>query len=407
MGGRALVLLAVVFVVPSVTPATSWAQDGGVWFEFGAARAFPPSGTDAAQASYATVGLRAERWNTAGSGVWAGVHGGRALDVGSDWASADAGLRAWLGLASTADFGVDLSGYAFAVEAPFAYRAATATGKGQFRLRGRRIHALLIGEAGWGRSVIEVQRTDTERLTRNGLPTDRVPVDPSPVRRAEQDLWHYGGGPELRLLGSRSLLAVGASVFEAPAGTYREARLTTAAFLTSTTGPVVTLTLSGWTTPFGDEVTGGVAVSVPLGGPFSARASGAKTAPNPLVRTRGGTQGGMTLRWQPVSFDARGPSVYTVDRSARATMVSFEIEVDGARSVEVMGDFNAWQPVSMEARGSTWSARVSVAPGVYHFGFVVDGEWYLPEEGVSGRISDEWGRDNGTLVVPASDGEER
>lgn len=407
MSGRARWWAGLALMLAASTPDLARAQDGGVWVEFGAARAFPPSGTDAAQASYATAGLRAERWSAAGSGVWAGVHGGRALDVGSDWASADAGARAWFGLARAVDVGVDVSGYAFAVEAPFSYRAATGTGKGQLRLRGRRVHALLIGEAGWGRSVIEVRRTDTERLTRNGLPIDRAAADPAPVRRAEQDLWHYGGGPELRLLGSRSLLAVGASVFEAPTGTYREARVTAAAFLASTSGPAITVTLSGWTTPFGDEVTGGVAVSLPLRGAFSARASGAKTAPNPLVRTRGGTQGGMTLRWQPVEFEVRPRSVYTLDPSTRASIVNFEIDLDDAHSVEVMGDFNEWRPVTMQRSGSTWTAQIHIPPGVYHFGFVVDGEWYLPEDGVSGRISDEWGRDNGTLVVPASDGDER
>ena len=43
-------------------------------------------------------------------------------------------------------------------------------------------------------------------------------------------------------------------------------------------------------------------------------------------------------------------------------------------------------------------AVVPVTPGVHHYGFRVDGEWYVPE-GHSGNVPDEWGRMNATLVV--------
>ena len=38
-------------------------------------------------------------------------------------------------------------------------------------------------------------------------------------------------------------------------------------------------------------------------------------------------------------------------------------------------------------------------PGFHHFGFLVDGEWWIPE-GVQGAVPDEWGRVNATMVVP-------
>ena len=41
----------------------------------------------------------------------------------------------------------------------------------------------------------------------------------------------------------------------------------------------------------------------------------------------------------------------------------------------------------------------SLPPGVYHFGFRVDGEWYVPED-APGRVSDGYGQVNATLVVP-------
>jgi hypothetical protein len=53
----------------------------------------------------------------------------------------------------------------------------------------------------------------------------------------------------------------------------------------------------------------------------------------------------------------------------------------------------------MERHGDTWMARLSLTPGVYHFGFRVDGAWYVPED-APGRVNDEYGQMNATLVVP-------
>ncbi len=383
------------------------AQDGGLGFEFGAARAFPPSGTDAARSSYAMIGLRGERWTASGSGGWISLFSGRALDQGrSDWTSADAGGQLWLGLPGSLDLGLGTDLYAFTVSEPFIHRALTGSLDTRVRLRLGSVHLLLNAEGGVGRSVIEVQGQDVDRLTRNGL--ERAPTSDPAVRRVEQDLWHYGGGPEVRLVGGRNVAAMAVGVYESPTGTYRQATASLAGYLSANRSVVWRVVASAWDTPTGTDVTGGLVVSFPLGGAWSARASGVRTQPSPLIRTDGGTHGGLMLNWQPVVWDGRRASVYSLARSGTQVTAEFTLDRPGATAVEIVGDFTSWQPVTMIREGNEWAISVEVTPGIFHFGFLVDGEWFLPEEGVPGRVSDEWGRDNGTLVVSdGRDGEER
>ncbi len=56
-------------------------------------------------------------------------------------------------------------------------------------------------------------------------------------------------------------------------------------------------------------------------------------------------------------------------------------------------------PLPLERDGTRWTLELSVEPEFHHFGFLVDGEWWIPE-GVQGAVPDEWGRVNATMVVP-------
>ena len=49
--------------------------------------------------------------------------------------------------------------------------------------------------------------------------------------------------------------------------------------------------------------------------------------------------------------------------------------------------------------GRDWVLEIPLAPGTYHFGFLVDGEWFVPET-APGQVSDDWGQMNATIVVP-------
>lgn len=383
-------------------PNALGAQDGGVSLELGAARAFPPSGTDALQASYSLLGLRAEHWQPNGSGAWAAIRGGLALDeAASNWGSAEAGAQLWTPLSSSLDLGLGIDTYGFTVSEPFVHQAITGTFDGRLRLRLGRVQLLVNGEGGTGRSVLELIRTDIDRFNRNGF--DRDGDLSTAVRRAEQDLWHFGGGPEVRVAGARAVASLAGGVYEAQRGTYRQVTASLAGFFGNSQEAVWRVVVSGWETPVGNEMTGGLALSFPLGRGWSASASGLRTEPSPLIRSNGGTHGGLMLQWKPLAWSSRTPSVYSIGKRGDKATAAFTLEQPNAQTVDVVGDFSGWEPIAMERGENEWVLTLPVAPGVYHFGFVVDGEWYLPEEGIPGRVSDEWGRDNGTLVVP--DGE--
>ena len=56
----------------------------------------------------------------------------------------------------------------------------------------------------------------------------------------------------------------------------------------------------------------------------------------------------------------------------------FAITAPGASSVSLVGDFTHWQekPIALKPTGSgQWKVSVSLAPGTYHYRFLVDGEW--------------------------------
>ena len=61
-----------------------------------------------------------------------------------------------------------------------------------------------------------------------------------------------------------------------------------------------------------------------------------------------------------------------------SVVVRFRME--GARSVAIAGDWNAWQPVPLNPLGAdVWEAALVLGPGTYHFNLLVDGtEWVVP-----------------------------
>jgi 1,4-alpha-glucan branching enzyme len=73
-----------------------------------------------------------------------------------------------------------------------------------------------------------------------------------------------------------------------------------------------------------------------------------------------------------------------------------------AERVTLLGDFTLWEEVPMERNGAEWAVEVEVPVGTHHFGFMVDDEWYVPEDAPD-AVPDEWGRKSLTLVV--GDGE--
>lgn len=74
---------------------------------------------------------------------------------------------------------------------------------------------------------------------------------------------------------------------------------------------------------------------------------------------------------------------------AVADGVLFTYENDSATRVGIGADWNGWQPENspMEKVNGVWQATVNLNPGVYHYKFVVDGNW-LPDPNNPARVDD-------------------
>lgn len=134
--------------------------------------------------------------------------------------------------------------------------------------------------------------------------------------------------------------------------------------------------------------------------PFSIEAA-AGTYPRDLTGFTSGffaTVGIRISRSRPTTdWTAPAPSVrlHRVDDAG----VRVTISQPGAESVAIAGEWNQWTPEPLQpASGGRWTGLVPVAPGVYRFSLVIDGEdWRVPE-GIP-AVSDGFGGTVGLLVV--------
>jgi hypothetical protein len=82
---------------------------------------------------------------------------------------------------------------------------------------------------------------------------------------------------------------------------------------------------------------------------------------------------GMYIALERRSPDRNGPPAM----AARTEPVRFSIVAPGAVTVQLVGDFNAWNPAALPMRrsrdGATWEVEVGLHPGRYTYAFVVDG----------------------------------
>jgi 1,4-alpha-glucan branching enzyme len=83
------------------------------------------------------------------------------------------------------------------------------------------------------------------------------------------------------------------------------------------------------------------------------------------------------------------------------TAQRFTIKAPAANSVHVVGDFTHWQkaPISLKKEDSgMWSGSVELAPGTYHYRFLVDGEWRDDPE-CTLRVNNPYGSQNSVRQV--------
>ena len=377
------------------------AQTASAGAEVGLSRSFPPAGLPDSAATYLEAGT--DLSIPVGRGqLFGAARGGLSLtgESAGDWIVGTLGGRWMHPLEGGVSVGGTLIGQAFHVARPTLYNALTARFRPELQWQGQRVTVSLRGQGAVTRTETEILETDDGGGGPPGLPGGADPTTTSTM--VTSDLSQLGGEAQVRFdAGPGDVWLRGRSV-DGELGSYRSAGIGGAA----STGPVSwNASVSYWDTPAGGELVGGVHMSVPLGGGWFASGDARRRQPDPLLAIAPSGDLATTLR-REFSFTVGGsPSVYDFGEGTEngRRVVVFRLQRGDARTVQVVGGFSDWEPVPMERTNGTWTARIPVAPGVYHFGFRVDGTWVVPDR-APGVVSDDWGRENATLVVPDRDG---
>jgi hypothetical protein len=352
------------------------AQSARAYVDAGVSHARPPAGVDIDPATYALAGARFFAGPAFGS-----LYGGLAMDEASaDWIGGRLGGRYQPQRTGTraGTIGWGLTGVvsAFSVGEPTPYSAVTGRFVPELRIASGRTAYVLRGYAGLGRSEV----------------TDR---GQEPAVSYEADLWMYGAGVELSWPISAAQAWLGADAYEAADGFYGSAYVGSLGSLGAT---VWGAELRVWTTPGDTEIEVLINLSVPFSRRWSGEFSAGRSGPDPLLGSPAGADGSAVVSWEVLGPEPQPLDLVTV-REGQPASVTFRLEYEGAESVSVIGDFSNWEPIPLARSGKLWSVVVPMDPGLYHFGFLVDGEWHVPEH-APGKVTDEFGRLNATLVVP-------
>jgi hypothetical protein len=381
---------AVAAAVVTNSGVASGAQQGSLSFDAGASYSLPPAGGLGEATEYLHGGLRLS--GTFGDLSYAhiGGYGGLALrDTGSSWASLLAGLGMFSAVAPAVTLGVILTGEAFTVGAPFPYRAATLRAEPELRLGSGGTSVRARGYGGVGSSEVTVFRS-FYRDTRSGPVLVQVGFD------VQTDLWTWGGGLDFRHQLNRVAPWIGVEAYETPQGTYAAGRVGVDVWIAS-----ALLTLEGalWNTPEGDEPVLFLALQVPAGGTSRIYATAGRYGPDPLLDTPAAGSAGVSITWDVARFGPTPELQYELRESGQQAVLEMSLRAPGAAAAAVTGDFTNWLEVPMRREGEEWVVTLRVDPGAHHFGFIIDGSWYVPLE-APGRAADEWGEVHATLIVP-------
>ena len=68
----------------------------------------------------------------------------------------------------------------------------------------------------------------------------------------------------------------------------------------------------------------------------------------------------------------------------------------------ISADFNGWatEENCLQREQDKWALCVPLPPGTYRYGFVVDGRYWAEDPNALWLETDEFGRNNGVVVVP-------
>jgi 1,4-alpha-glucan branching enzyme len=91
-----------------------------------------------------------------------------------------------------------------------------------------------------------------------------------------------------------------------------------------------------------------------------------------------------------------------VTQRQSGTPVRFVFQKRGARSVCVVGDFNAWNPAVSPLRddgSGVWTGTVALEPGLHEYMFVVDGIEFVADPAAVEYRPDGFGSRNAVLRI--------
>ena len=362
------------------------AQESRLTLDLGASHSLPPAGGIGVASTYLNGGLRISGTFGPGGHFHAGGYGGLALtEEGASWASALVGAG-WLEpLSRHVSLGISATGEAFTVGDPVPYQAAYAQAEPELLLGWGGTTLRFNAYGGIGVSEVTTIRTFV-RDTRLG---PRVYEVGFPVR---SDLWAWGGGAQVRQRIGAFSPRLAVEAYESPQGPYIVGRLGLAA---QSGGSSYYVEGALWDTPDGTEPAVVAGISIRTGQRAAIQASSGRFGPDPLLDSPAAGGGGASIS---LDLAHSVPAPDLAWNVADGRHLTLDLTVEGARTVECAGDFTEWKRVPMQKIGESWRLVWPIEPGAYHFGFFVDGTWYVPSD-APGRSEDDWGEVHATIVV--------
>lgn len=385
LGVLAACAIAAAPLLPGPSHTAASAQSD-VTLEFGGSQVGPPVGVEGDVARFVMSGLRGSHYRSNGSGVFASVLFGQTLDESVGGSFLSGMLEATLADRWTPSLGAtfDVRALGYGAQKPFPYRAFALEGGPTLRLRTEKVGLRVSGLGGFGGSQLELWRR----------------VD-GPSRVFENDLWRYGGSAEIALGPLTTNFGVTSGWHRTPAGNYTQAG---ARFIFAGNWGMAVARIDRWETPDAIETTGSLSLVVPIGALWSIRGFCGRTDPDPLTLAQPGRGGGGMLVGRSMLNKASEPAPSLspweiVEYGETASTVRLRVTPAApATSVQILGDFTLWEPVPMTRDGDAWVLDLQVPTGTHHFGFLVDDEWYVPDD-TPDVVPDEWGRLSATLVI--------
>jgi hypothetical protein len=384
-----------------IVHAPVWGQQSGAFVDLSFVRSRPPPGVDGRPGNYFGAGLTLRGEARSLVQGWARIRGG--VDLAAE--SPDYGELAGMGalqlpVGSRLNLGLNFSGFLLGYTGPSEYRAGAAAVQPSVTFAVGHTGVQIQGGRWLGRTSV--------RTTEGGGPFGPAISG----ARTVADLGMWQGGADVWVGAGVLTAGLGAEVLSTDSAEYRGGRawaMVRPLAGLELTGMVVgrrsgSRRESGFVAMASYEARPGVTVEGVLAQTLTDVLLGSPRALAAVLtlRLRVGSPAGSRAAASAGAPAAEPAAVALVlgegrDRSLRRVRFTLEAQ---AGSVSLLGDFTDWEPVPM-ARSSSgvWHLERDLAPGVYRYGFLADGRWYVPE-GVSGLTDDGFGQKNLVLVVP-------